>query len=122
MTVKKNTPSEEQSSTSARTANQPLLPTGLFSTKHERLDTAVPVATIERVKQLADIIVPLPGCEGEDSDTVAIALAELIKVLTGKARYAEGEDGDWFAYWAARYAFERTGSFESALEKWKMNA
>jgi hypothetical protein len=83
-------------------------------------DDAPEVVTVERINKLVDIVVPALGCTGNDSNVVALALAELVSTLTSKkTKYADGEDGEWFAYFVARRAYMRTGHFEDALEDWQ---
>lgn len=80
------------------------------------------VVTVERINELTDVIVPERGCEGNSSDVVALALAELIETLTNpETKYAAGEDGHWFAYFVVHRAFTKTGQFEDSLEDWKEN-
>lgn len=77
------------------------------------------VVTIERINALVDVIVPLQGCEGEGSDAVALALAELVGTLTNpKTEYAQGEDAAWLAYHATRRAYDKTDASENALKEW----
>ena len=89
---------------------------------------ADPAVTVERVNQLVDVIVPLPGCEGEGAEAVAVALAlvELANMTAGKGfSFRDGIDNinsaEGAAYYIARRAFTRTPHFEDALEDWQDN-
>jgi hypothetical protein len=82
-----------------------------------------PAITIERINELVGVIVPRPGCATENGEAVALALVELTKMVAGEGFSFSGDidSGLGAAYYVARGAFERTGSFEDALEDWQDN-
>lgn len=79
------------------------------------------VVTIARVKALTDIIIPPEGCQNRyTTDTAARALVELVDALTNpKAKYEGSEDAETLAWYVAAQAFNRTGAYGEAVERFR---
>jgi hypothetical protein len=73
----------------------------------------------EEAARLTAIIVPLDGCEGNSSDTVAAALVQLCQLFINDAEDKKGAGAEYITSFVLQAAFNRTHAHYDHIKAWQ---